>query len=215
MVYILFGPPGSGKGTQAKTLQEELKIPQLSTGDMLREAIEAGTELGMKAKGFMGAGDLVPNKVMVGLIEERLKESDCANGCLLDGFPRTVPQAEALETMLAVADKPISKVVSFQVDEEELVSRLSGRMVCASCGASFHEQTRQPREAGKCDYCGSSNLKKREDDKPEVVQNRLQTFAKETTQVEEFYRGKGLLAQINAMGEFNEVYSRLRGAMRQ
>lgn len=215
MVYILFGPPGSGKGTQAKTLQEDLKIPQLSTGDMLREAIRAGSELGVKAKGFMDAGDLVPDEVMVGLIEERLKQDDCSNGCLLDGFPRTVPQAEALESMLAATGKPISKVVSFQVDEEELVARLSGRVVCGDCGASFHEQTRPPKVAGTCDYCGSTNLKKRADDKPEVVRNRLQAFAKQTAPVEEFYKGKALLAQINAMGEFDEVYSRLREAMGQ
>lgn len=213
MVYILFGPPGSGKGTQAKTLQEDLKIPQLSTGDMLREAIKAGTDLGKKAKSFMDAGDLVPDEVMVGLIEERLKAPDCASGCLLDGFPRTVPQAEALETMLAKAEKPISRVVSFQVDEEELVSRLSGRVVCGDCGASFHEQSRPPKELGQCDYCGAANLKKREDDKPEVVRNRLQAFAQQTAPVEEFYKEKGLLSQIDATGDFDDIYGRLRGAM--
>ncbi len=213
MVYILFGPPGSGKGTQAKTLQEDLKIPQLSTGDMLREAIKAGSELGVKAKTFMDAGDLVPDEVMVGLIEERLKDPDCEQGCLLDGFPRTVPQAEALETMLAAASKPISKVVSFQVNEEELVTRLSGRVVCGDCGASFHEDTKPPKQAGQCDYCSSKNLKKRDDDKPEVVRNRLQAFQKQTSPVEDFYKTKGLLSQIDAMGEFENVYSRLREAM--
>lgn len=213
MVYILFGPPGSGKGTQAKNLQADLKIPQLSTGDMLREAIKAGTELGHKAKSFMDAGDLVPDAVMVGLIEERIQQPDCDAGCLLDGFPRTVPQAEALDVMLAKANKPIQRVVSFLVNDDELVQRLSGRLVCSDCGASFHETTRAPKVSGVCDYCGGKNLKKRDDDAPEVVRNRLKAFKQQTAPVEDFYRKKGLLAQINASGEFSEIYARLREAM--
>ncbi len=172
MIFALFGPPGSGKGTQAKNLVKTLGIPQLSTGDMLREAIKAGSALGLEAKEFMNKGHLVPDSLMIGLIRTRIQAPDCSKGFMLDGFPRTVAQAEALDTMLADQGLSMEHVVSFLVDRKELVSRLSGRLVCSNCGASYHEGTKPPKKAGVCDNCGSPVIK-REDDRAEVVEARL------------------------------------------
>jgi len=215
MVVVLFGPPGSGKGTQAKTLISKLGIPQLSTGDMLREAIAAGQELGKEAKEFMNQGNLVPDEVMVSLIRERIQAEDCANGFLLDGFPRTEAQAEALDSMLLDVGKPLQKVISFQVDEEELIQRLTGRIVCSSCGASFHETNKPPKLQGKCDYCGSTELAKRSDDSAEVVRARLKTFQTETAPVEGYYAQKNLLQKIPAMGDPDVISDRVFQALEQ
>jgi adenylate kinase len=212
MILALFGPPGSGKGTQAKVLIQTLGIPQLSTGDMLREAIKQGTKLGLEAKAFMDKGQLVPDSVMIGLIEDRVQEPDCANGFMLDGFPRTVAQAEALDRMLAAKGLSMSNVVSFQVKRPELVDRLAGRLVCAQCGASYHERTKPPRQPGVCDICGGSVIK-RDDDKAEVVEARLETFFEATKPVEAFYRQQGRLREVNAEGAESVVFQRILHAI--
>lgn len=212
MIFALFGPPGSGKGTQAKSLVDRLGIPQLSTGDMLREAIKSGAPLGVQAKEYMNKGQLVPDALMVGLIESRIKAPDCAKGFMLDGFPRTVAQAEALDTMLKAQGLTLKDVVSFVVDKDELIARLSGRLVCSQCGTSYHEVTKPPRKAGVCDNCGGPVIK-REDDKPAVVKTRLETFLASTKPVEDFYRAKGRLREVDAMGPEKEVFKRIMTAI--
>ncbi len=212
MIFALFGPPGSGKGTQAKTLVKALNIPQLSTGDMLREAIKEGSGLGVKAKEFMNKGQLVPDSVMIDLIQSRIQQPDCKKGFMLDGFPRTVAQAEALDSMLGRLSLKLSHVLNFVVDRKELVDRLSGRLVCASCGASYHERTKPPVKAGVCDACGGSVIK-RDDDKPEVVETRLATFLASTKPVADFYRGQGRLREIKAEGAEKDIFDRIMRAI--
>jgi adenylate kinase len=212
MILALFGPPGSGKGTQAKALIQALGIPQLSTGDMLREAIKAGTDLGKKAKEFMDLGKLVPDQVMIGMIESRIQKQDCKNGFMLDGFPRTVAQAEALDAMLSKFGLKLDHVVSFGVDRKELVSRLSGRLVCSNCGASYHEQSKPPKKSGICDLC-SGRVEKRADDKPEVVEHRLDTFLASTKPVADYYRGLDRLKEIQAVGAEAQVFERIMKAI--
>lgn len=212
MIFALFGPPGSGKGTQAKVLVEKLNIPQLSTGDMLREAIRQESPLGTQAKGFMNQGQLVPDSLMIDLIRTRIGEKDCQKGFMLDGFPRTVAQAEALDQMLKAQGLSLDKVLSFVVDRKELVSRLSGRLVCSKCGASYHEVTKRPAKAGVCDVCGGAVIK-RDDDKPAVVETRLETFLASTKPVEDFYRAKGRLKEVNAQGSEQEIFQRILNAL--
>jgi len=212
MILALFGPPGSGKGTQAKLLVKELGIPQLSTGDMLREAIKNASPLGVKAKEFMNKGQLVPDSLMIDLIKNRISAEDCRNGFLLDGFPRTVAQAEALDSMLDSMGLSLEHVISFAVDQVELVDRLAGRLVCSSCGASYHEKTKPPVKAGICDVCGGPVIK-RDDDRAEVVQARLKTFKAETQPVEGFYQGKGKLRELDARGSEREVFLRILAAL--
>jgi adenylate kinase len=212
MIFALFGPPGSGKGTQAKVLVEKLGIPQLSTGDMLREAIRQNSPLGVQAKAFMNKGQLVPDALMVELIRSRIQAKDCQKGFMLDGFPRTVAQAEALDQMLEAQDLALDKVISFVVDRKELVSRLSGRLVCSKCGASYHELTKRPARPGICDICGGDVIK-REDDKPAVVETRLETFLKATKPVEDFYRSRGRLSEVNAQGSEGEIFQRILSAL--
>lgn len=212
MIFALFGPPGSGKGTQAKVLVQKLGIPQLSTGDMLREAIKQGTALGLQAKEFMNKGQLVPDTLMIGLIQNRIQLPDCKAGFMLDGFPRTVAQAEALDQMLAAQKLSMEHVVSFRVDRRELIDRLSGRLVCSKCGASYHEKTKPPVKAGVCDACGGAVIK-RDDDKPAVVETRLETFLASTKPVEDFYRAKGRLREVDAEGAENEIFDRILKAI--
>ncbi len=212
MIIALFGPPGSGKGTQAKSLVSTLSIPQLSTGDMLRESIKAALPIGLQAKSFMSQGQLVPDNLMIELIRERISAPDCLKGFMLDGFPRTVAQAEALDNMLGGLSKRLDAVVSFKVDEKALVERLSGRLVCLACGSSFHETHKPTKIQGLCDNCGGV-VSKRDDDSPEVVMTRLRTFTSSTAPVEEFYRLKGKLRVVNAFGEEKEVLSRILGAI--
>lgn len=208
MILALFGPPGSGKGTQAKALVKALGIPQLSTGDMLREAIKANSPLGVQAKGFMNQGQLVPDSLMIDLIRGRIQAPDCAKGFMLDGFPRTVAQAEALDEMLGSLGKRLQCVISFVVNRKELVSRLSGRLVCSNCGASYHEVSKPPKQAGICDICGGTVIK-REDDKAEVVEARLETFEASTKPVENFYKDQGRLKAVDAEGPENVVFDRI------
>lgn len=214
MILLFFGPPGAGKGTQAKAIIEDLQIPQLATGDMLRVAIKKQTELGLKAQKFMDAGNLVPDALMVSLIQERIQQEDCKNGFLLDGFPRTVPQAEALSSMLESFGLKIDHVVSFKVDREELIERLSGRIICGNCGASFHETNRPPKKEGICDDCGSENLKRRPDDQRDVVGTRLDTFNRETAPVEGYYLERGLLRELDAKGDFEEIQNSLKATIK-
>lgn len=208
MILALFGPPGSGKGTQAKALVQKLGIPQLSTGDMLRDAMKAGSDLGQKAKGFVDSGALVPDHLMIELIKGRVREVDCKNGFMLDGFPRTVAQAESLDQMLASLRLSLQYVISFLVDRSELVARLSGRLVCSNCGTSFHELTKKPKVEGICDACGGS-LIKRKDDQKDVVETRLKNFLESTKPVEDFYRNQGRLFSVDASGSEPEVFGRI------
>lgn len=212
MIFALFGPPGSGKGTQAKALVKALNIPQLSTGDMLREAIKEGSSLGLKAKEYMNRGMLVPDSLMIDLIHNRIQAADCAKGFMLDGFPRTVGQAEALDQMLDRQGLKLTNVLSFVVNHDELVDRLSGRLVCSSCGASYHERTKPTMVAGKCDVCGQTVVK-REDDKPAVVKTRLETFLASTKPVADFYRAQGRLNEISAEGPEATVFDRIMKAI--
>lgn len=208
MIFALFGPPGSGKGTQAKVLVERLGMPQLSTGDMLREAIKQGSDLGLKAKESMNKGELVSDDLIIGLIRDRIGAPDCKSGFMLDGFPRTVAQAEALDSMLRAQSLVLEHVVSFRVNRKELIERLSGRLVCSNCAASYHERSKPPVKPGICDVCGAPVVK-RDDDKPEVVETRLETFLASTKPVEDFYRAKGRLREVNAEGPEAAVLGRI------
>lgn len=203
---ILLGPPGAGKGTQATRLQEELEAPQVSTGDMLRAARREGTELGKEAAEYMDAGELVPDEVVIGIVEERLKGPDAAEGFILDGFPRTRDQAEALAEMGVELDA----VLSLEVSEDEVVRRLSGRLNCPECGAAFHEEFNPPQASGVCDECGHEGLITREDDQPDVIRERLGEYRAKTEPLKEFYRQEGLLVEVDGEGTPGEVSDRIR-----
>lgn len=205
MIIVLFGPPGSGKGTQAKKLMTAHKWPQLSTGDMLRSAISAGTPLGLEAKKFMDQGSLVPDSVVVGLIGDRIKNDDAQGGFILDGFPRTIPQAEALDEMLKKSGKKIDHVLLFQIPDSELVGRISGRRTCTKCGAMYHVVSMPPKAANVCDQCGTTPLVQRDDDKAEVVQKRLAVYHLQTEPVAGYYKTQNKLSAIDATGGFDEV----------
>ena len=188
MKLILLGPPGAGKGTQAEILNKKLNIPTISTGNILRAAVKNGTPVGLQAKAYMDAGKLVPDEVIIGVISERLAEADCQNGFILDGVPRTIPQAEALEKVGITFDA----VVSLEISDEEIVERMGGRRVCASCGAPFHVKNLPPKVEGVCDACGG----KLEADKPEVVRDRLKVYHKETAPLKDFYAARNLLKTV-------------------
>jgi adenylate kinase len=206
MGIILLGPPGAGKGTQAKKLTGEFSIPQISTGDMLREAVKNGTELGKKAKGFMDAGGLVPDEVVIGIVKERLAETDCAKGFILDGFPRTIPQAQALDRVTKELGKEIRFVLSLEVDQNELMERLCGRRTCTGCGAMFHVKFNPPKAAGKCDKCGTA-LIQRDDDREETITARLANYNKATAPLLDYYRNTGKIRTVMASGEIEAIYA--------
>ena len=191
MKLILLGPPGAGKGTQAEVLCQKLDIPTISTGNILRAAVKNGTPIGLKAKEYMDAGQLVPDEVIIGVISERLAEADCQKGFILDGVPRTIPQAEALEK----AGIAFSAVISIEITDEEIVERMSGRRVCGSCGRPFHLVSVPPEQDGICDSCGG-HLEERADDKPEVVRDRLAIYHKETAPLKDFYAERNLLKTV-------------------
>lgn len=214
MILIFLGPPGSGKGTQAKRLSAEKGWPQLSTGDMLRGAISQGTKLGLEAKSFMDKGMLVPDTVVIGLIAERIGASDCTNGFILDGFPRTIPQAEALDVMLKKVGRAVDQVILFEIEDQELVTRLSGRRTCSKCGAMYHVVTLKPKKDGTCDVCGSA-LIQRDDDKPEVIKKRLSVYHEQTAPVAGYYQNQQKLARLNAAQGFDEVASALDQILRK
>jgi adenylate kinase len=205
---IFLGPPGAGKGTQAQRLAQRLQIPQLSTGDILRKAVAAGTELGRQAKVLMDAGNLVPDAVVNGIIDEALAQPAQARGFLLDGFPRTVPQAEALDAMLARHGRRIDHVVALDVVVEELVERLGGRLSCTKCGATYHPKSKPPRAAGLCDNCGNG-LITRPDDAPERVRQRMTEYNTKTAPLTAYYEGRGLVRHVAGLGSMEEVEGRI------
>jgi len=207
MRIILLGPPGAGKGTQAVRLVERWGIPHISTGDILRANVREGTPLGVEAKRYMAAGDLVPDDVIIGMVGERLAEPDAGEGFLFDGFPRTVPQARALETLVNERGTPIDVVLRLVVDEDDVVARLTGRRTCADCGRVYHVETGPPAVEGRCDACGGT-IVQRDDDREEVVLNRLEVHRTQTAPLEDFYFERGLLRDISAVGPVDEVTAR-------
>ncbi|MGD6968872.1 adenylate kinase [Rossellomorea vietnamensis] len=206
MNIVLMGLPGAGKGTQAEMIVEKYGIPHISTGDMFRAAMKEETELGLKAKSFMDKGELVPDEVTIGIVRERLSREDCHKGFLLDGFPRTVAQADALETILTDLDKKIDYVINIQVDKEVLMERLTGRRICKKCGATYHLVFNPPSEEGVCDRCGG-DLYQRADDNEETVQKRLDVNIKQTQPLLDFYQDKGYLVNIDGQRDIKEVFS--------
>jgi adenylate kinase len=194
---ILMGPPGGGKGTQAKRLQEKYGIVQLSTGDMLRAAVKAGTAVGKQDKEVMDAGKLVSDDLIVAMISERIDEPDCANGFILDGFPRTVPQAEALDKLLSSKGIALDKVIEVAVPDAKLIERITGRFTCAKCGEGYHDKFKQPQKAGVCDACGGTDFTRRADDNEETVTSRLKAYHDQTAPLMPFYKEKGLLEVLD------------------
>jgi adenylate kinase len=203
---ILLGPPGAGKGTQATRIAQEQAIPHISTGDILRANVREGTELGREAKRYMDAGDLVPDDVILGMVGDRLRAPDAEGGFLFDGFPRTVPQAEALERLLVERATPLDVVLRLAVAKDEVVSRLTGRRTCSGCGRIFHLDYDPPTVDGRCDECGGE-LQQREDDREDVVLNRLEVYAAQTEPLEHFYWERGLLRDVQAVGSVDEVFA--------
>jgi adenylate kinase len=208
MDLILLGPPGSGKGTQAKKMVERYHIPQISTGDILRAALKEKTRLGLEAKQYMDQGRLVPDEVVVGIVRDRLKAPDCRGGFILDGFPRTVPQAEALGVTLQTMKRGIDHVISIEVDKEELLKRLGGRRTCRSCGAMYHLMFDPPKKEGVCDKCGGE-LYQRDDDHEKTIRARLKVYDEQTAPLIAYYRGKGLLHSIDGVGEVGEIFQKI------
>ncbi len=208
MDLILLGPPGSGKGTQAKKMVDRYHLPQISTGDILRAALKEKTPLGLEAKQYMDQGKLVPDEVVVGIVRDRLKASDCQGGFILDGFPRTVPQAEALETTLKAMNRGIGHVISIEVDNAELLKRLGGRRTCRNCGAMYHLVFDPPKKKAVCDTCGGE-LYQRADDQEKTIRERLKVYDKQTAPLIQYYRGKGLLRAIDGVGGVEEIFQRI------
>ncbi len=202
------GPPGAGKGTLAKQLKQELNLVHISTGDMFREAIKAGTELGKLAKSFIDGGDLVPDEVTIGIVKERLAKEDCADGFLLDGFPRTLPQAEALEKLAKEIARPIEVVINLDCDNKELIRRISGRRVCKTCGAPYHVDTMKPKVEGVCDLCGGP-LYQRADDNEEALKVRLDHYVHDTKPLLDFYQDRGLLENFNSLVGSKELFNQV------
>jgi adenylate kinase len=205
MKLILLGPPGAGKGTQAKRLFDRHHLVQLSTGDMLRAEVASGTPLGVEAKKLMEAGQLVPDAIVIGMIETRIEQPDCKDGFVLDGFPRTEAQATALDEMLTRHKAKIDGVIELAVDEKALVERISGRYACAKCGAGYHDKFQKPKVAGVCDSCGGTDFTRRKDDNAETVKARLVAYRQQTAPILPYYKGKGLLHQVDGMAELDEV----------
>lgn len=200
MNIVLLGAPGAGKGTQGEFISQHLLIKAISTGNIIREALKSGTELGLKAKSYINSGELVPDEVVIGIIKDRLSYDDCKNGFILDGFPRTIEQAEALDEMGVVIDK----VIDFDVSDDVIINRMSGRRVCSNCGSSYHVANKKPKEDGICDKCRGT-LVQRDDDQPETVKKRLSVYHKKTKPLEEYYKKQGKLVVINGSGTVEEI----------
>ena len=200
MKLILFGAPGAGKGTQAEIISEKYNIPTISTGNIIRAALKNGTEMGLKAKSYIDAGNLVPDEVVIGIIKERLAEDDCKNGFILDGFPRTIPQAEALDKM----GFEIDRALSIEVDDAEIIKRMSGRRVCGKCGASYHTEFKKPEKEGICNVCGGE-LVIRKDDEPETVMNRLKVYHEQTEPLKDYYKSCGKLITVEGQDKVEDT----------
>jgi adenylate kinase len=213
MNVILLGAPGAGKGTQAKELAARRGLVQLSTGDMLRSAVKAGTEIGKKAKAIMDRGDLVPDEVVVGIISERIDQPDCANGVILDGFPRTLEQASAFDRVLAEKKKRLDAVIELKVDDTKLIERIVGRFTCAKCGEGYHDRFKRPKERGACDVCQSTEFTRRPDDNAETVTRRLMVYYRETSPLIGYYYCKGNLTTVDGMAPIASVLAALEGAL--
>jgi len=213
MNIILLGPPGAGKGTQAQRLQTDVGMIQLSTGDMLRAAVKSGSALGQQAKGIMDAGKLVPDELMVGLIEDRIAQPDAAKGFILDGFPRTEAQAEALDKMLTKSGKKLDRVVEMEVDEKALTERVIGRFTCARCGTGYHDKFKRPKVEGVCDVCGSTEFTRRKDDNAETMKTRMAAYRAQTEPLLPYYRAKGVLKTVDGMAAMDEVYRQIRAVL--
>jgi len=213
MNIILLGAPGAGKGTQAQRLQSDLGMIQLSTGDMLRAAVAAGSELGKQAKGLMAAGKLVPDDLMVGLIEDRISRPDCAKGFILDGFPRTEAQAEALDRMLAKAGHKLDRVIEMEVDEKALTERIVGRFTCAKCGTGYNDTFKRPKVDGVCDICGSTQFTRRPDDNAETMKTRMAAYRAQTEPLLPYYSARKVLRKVDGMAGMDEVYRQIRAVL--
>ena len=209
MKLVLLGPPGAGKGTQAARLEDYYDIPHISTGDIFRKAIKEETELGQRAKEYLDEGKLVPDEVTNGIVKERLAESDCKDGFILDGFPRTINQAEALSQILNDLNYKLDAAVNIEVSDDEVIKRLSGRRVCSDCGATYHVDFNPPQEEGSCDKCGGE-LYQRDDDTPETIKERLEVYYDKTAAVVDYYKDKDLVVTINGQQGLDEVFAAIK-----
>jgi adenylate kinase len=215
MNLILLGPPGAGKGTQAQLLKERHGLVQLSTGDMLRAAVASGSELGRKVKSIMDAGALVPDGIMIDMIADRIAKPDCASGFILDGFPRTTGQAEALDRMLTEKGLKLDAVIELKVDDAALIERISGRYSCAGCGAGYHDTMKTPKKPGVCDSCGGTKFVRRDDDKAETVKARLDAYNRQTAPLLPYYQARGVLHPVDGMASIEGVAAQIENVLKK
>jgi adenylate kinase len=214
MNLILLGPPGAGKGTQAKRLEDRHSLVQLSTGDMLRAVVASGVPLGQQAKEIMAAGKLMPDELMIEMIADRISKPDCATGFILDGFPRTVPQAEALDRMLEEKGLKLDHVIEMKVDDAALVERITGRYTCAKCGQGYHDKFQKPKADGVCDVCGSTEFTRRADDNAETVTTRLAAYHKQTAPILPYYKERGVLETVDGMADIDVVTEQIEALLK-